>query len=202
MPRPMPSSAERTNRSRRNRKFTYPAAMGEELVAVTAIGRDRSGIVAGVTKVLFEQGCNLQDVSSTILGGHFSMMLVVRIPQGLSAEGLEAKLADAAGSLGLLCSVKPVADEEREVTPPTHMVSVYGADRPGIVYKVADILTRKHANITDLTSRVIGSAEEPVYALMLEVAVPEGVDVTPELDDLRSELGVDVSVHAIGADVL
>lgn len=176
--------------------------MEGELVAVTAIGRDRSGIVAGVTKVLFEEGCNLQDVSSTILRGHFSMMLVVRTPKGLSAEGLEAKLADAAGSLGLLFSVKPVADEGREVIPPTHMVSVYGADRPGIVYKVADILTRKRANITDLTSRVIGSEDEPVYALMLEVAVPEGADVAAELDDLRSELGVDVSVHAIGADVL
>lgn len=176
--------------------------MGQELVAITAIGRDRSGIVAGVTKALFEEGCNLQDVSSTILGGHFSMMLVVRVPQGVSADDLGARLVPTAEELGLLVSVKPVEDEEREVVPPTHMVSVYGADRPGIVYRVAELLSRKKANITDLTSRVIGSDQDPVYALMLEVAVPGDVDVAQELDRLRSELGIEISVHPIDADVL
>lgn len=176
--------------------------MGPELVAITAIGRDRSGIVAGVAKALFEEGCNLQDVSSTILGGHFSMMLVVRAPQGVSADDLESSLVPTAEELGLLVSVKPVDDEERVVVPPTHMVSVYGADRPGIVYRVAELLFRKKANITDLTSRVIGSDEEPVYALMLEVAVPGDVDVAQELDRLRSELGIEISVHPIDADVL
>lgn len=176
--------------------------MGPELVAITAIGRDRSGIVAGVTKALFEEGCNLQDVSSTILGGHFSMMLVVRAPQGVSADDLGSRLVPTAEKLGLLVSVKPVDDEEREVVPPTHMVSVYGADRPGIVYRVAELLSRKKANITDLTSRVIGSDEEPVYALMLEIAVPGDVDVAQELDRLRSELGIEISVHPIDADVL
>lgn len=176
--------------------------MGSELVAITAIGRDRSGIVAGVTEALFEEGCNLQDVSSTILGGHFSMMLVVRVPQGVSADDLGSRLVPTAEKLGLLVSVKPVDDEEREVVPPTHMVSVYGADRPGIVYRVAELLSRKKANITDLTSRVIGSDEEPVYALILEVAVPGDVDVAQELDRLRSELGIEISVHPIDADVL
>ena len=176
--------------------------MGPELVAITAIGRDRSGIVAGVTKALFEEGCNLEDVSSTILGGHFSMMLVVRVPEGVSADDLGPRLVPTAEKLGLLVSVKPVEDEEREVVPPTHMVSVYGADRPGIVYRVAELLSRKKANITDLTSRVIGTDEEPVYALMLEVAVPGDVDVAQELDRLRSELGIEISVHPIDADVL
>lgn len=176
--------------------------MGPELVAITAIGRDRSGIVAGVTKALFEEGCNLEDVSSTILGGHFSMMLVVRVPEGVSADDLGSKLVPTAEELGLLVSVKPVEHEERELVPPTHMVSVYGADRPGIVYRVAELLSREKANITDLTSRVIGSDEEPVYALMLEVAVPGDVDVAQELDRLRSELGIEISVHPIDADVL
>ena len=45
-------------------------------VAVTVVGNDRPGIVAGVTEVLFEQGCNLEDTSMTILRGHFTMMLV------------------------------------------------------------------------------------------------------------------------------
>ena len=62
--------------------------------AVTAIGADRPGIVAAVTGVLMEHGCNLEDTSMTILRGHFAMMLVVAGPQTSSASDLEAALSE------------------------------------------------------------------------------------------------------------
>lgn len=169
------------------------------LVAVTVIGGDRPGIVAGVTKALFEAGCNLQDVSSTILRGHFSMVLIVQLGDDDAAE-LETKLSEATASMGLLTAVRPVDEAHASVGAPTHMVSVYGADRPGIVFHVADRLSLLGANVTDLTSRVLGETE-PVYALMLEVAA-SGLDIEGALETLKSELGVDVSVHPIEADVL
>src|SRR5207237_7212888 len=48
--------------------------------AVTAVGVDRPGIVAGLTGVFVEHGCNLEDCSMTILRGHFAMTLVVDAP--------------------------------------------------------------------------------------------------------------------------
>jgi predicted amino acid-binding ACT domain protein len=45
--------------------------------AVSVFGRDRPGIVAAVTRVLADAGCNLEDTSMTILRGHFAMMLVI-----------------------------------------------------------------------------------------------------------------------------
>jgi len=173
-----------------------------DLVAVSIIGNDRAGIVAAVTKVLFELGCNLEDVSSTILRGHFAMMLIVRCPDGVGPAEIEAALQPTAGELELVASARPVAEADLAVTPPTHMISVYGADRPGIVFKVADALAGTDANITDLTSRVIGSDEQPVYAVMLEVVVPQDTDLDATLTSLKDELGVDISVHPIDADVL
>ena len=82
------------------------------------------------------------------------------------------------------------------------MVSVYGADRPGIVYRVADALAGSGINITDLTSRVIGDEDSPVYALMLEVAAPDEEAVVTALDGLGAELSVDLSVHPLEADLL
>ena len=170
-----------------------------ELVAVTIIGDDRPGIVAAVTKVLFEAGCNLQDVSSTILRGHFSMVLIVQLGSGSDPQQLEEALLSASGELGLLVSVRPVQESAAPVAAPTHMVSVYGADQPGIVFRVAERLAAIGANVTDLTSRVLGDSE-PVYALMLEVSAT-GDDVEKTLESLGSEIGVDVSVHAIEADL-
>ena len=170
------------------------------LVAVTAVGNDRPGIVAGVTRVLFESGCNLEDASSTILRGHFSMMLIVSAPAQLAAADLESKLSTVAEELALSITARSVDEADVRISPATHMVSVYGADQPGIVYRVAEELASSGVNITALSSRVIGSDDQPVYALMLEVVADEGLET--RLDRLRAELGMDVSVHPIGSDVL
>src|SRR5512137_2581105 len=45
--------------------------------AVTIISKDRPGIVADTTEVLFRLGCNIEDSSCTMLGGDFAMILVV-----------------------------------------------------------------------------------------------------------------------------
>jgi glycine cleavage system transcriptional repressor len=171
------------------------------LVAVTVIGNDRPGIVASVSKALFDAGCNLEDVSSTILRGHFSMVLLVESPDGTDHVALEEKLSAVASDLGLTILARPVEEADANVAEPTHMVSVYGADKPGIVFHVTELLAKRGANITDLTSRVIGAEDDPVYALMLEITAPDGVDLEAALTELRSEIGVDASVHPIEADL-
>lgn len=169
-------------------------------VAVTVVGNDRPGIVAGVTKVLFELGCNLQDASSTILSGHFSMMLIVAAP--IAPEELEARLAPVASDMDLVVTARPVHEAPAAPGSSSHMVSVYGADRPGIVYEVAELLARHSVNITDLSSRVIGPEEQPVYALMLEVVMDDPARTEAALSELAGELGVEVSVHPIETSLL
>jgi glycine cleavage system transcriptional repressor len=171
-------------------------------IAVTVIGSDRPGIVAGVTRALYEAGCNLEDVTSTILRGHFSMMMVVRGPEGVDATRLEKALEPAARELGLVVAAKPVEESAAAPEQATHVVSVYGADHPGIVFRVADALARLGANVTDLTSRLIGPADEPVYALMLEISASSPDDVATVLEELRGAIGVEVSVRPIERDLL
>jgi glycine cleavage system transcriptional repressor len=171
-------------------------------VAVTVIGNDRVGIVAGITKLLFDLGCNLEDATSTILRGHFAMMLVVRPPVGLDAERLERELEPVGDRLGVIVTARPVDEANAHVAAPTHMVSVYGADKPGIVYRVAEVLAASDCNITDLTSRVTGAEEHPVYALLLEVQMSDSTLVETALVELKDELSVDVTVRALDTDLL
>jgi glycine cleavage system transcriptional repressor len=171
------------------------------LIAVSAIGRDRPGIAAGVTKVLFDAGANLEDATSTILRGHFTMTLIVRTPTEVTADRLESDLEAVAREMGLVVSARPVDEGSSAIDEPTHMVSVYGADRPGIVYRVTETLARLGCNVTDFTSRMIGDTAAPVYALLLEVSTENPAALAGELDELRGELEVDISVHPIDADV-
>jgi glycine cleavage system transcriptional repressor len=130
------------------------------------------------------------------------MMLIVRTPADLDAPTLEENMASNVSKLGLVVTVRPVSDAPLHVPPPTHMVSVYGADRPGIVFRVADTLADGGVNITDLTSRVIGPEEAPVYALMLEVIAPQEQQMREALRSVSEELSIDVSVRALDVDVL
>ncbi|MGH2750708.1 MAG: glycine cleavage system protein R [Actinomycetota bacterium] len=178
---------------------------GTSLAAVTVIGNDRTGIVAAVTRVLYEDGCNLEDATSTILSGHFSMMLIVRLPEGVTPEQIESRLVSVASELELVVTARPVYEAHLAVVEPTHVISVYGGDRPGIVYRVAKHLSSVGVNITDLSSRVIGSDQTPVYALMLEVAAGRDLsseDLRAGLGNLEEELGVDITINAIESDIL
>ena len=172
--------------------------------AVAAVGADRPGIVAAVTGVLVEADCNLEDTSMSILRGHFTMMLVVSGPDGLEPAELERALAAAAGDL--VVTVRAIDDDvpQSPQGDPWNL-AVYGADRPGIVHRVSRLLADRGVNIVDLTTRVIGADDRPVYAMILDVTLPAELDAAAleaELRGVAAELGVDCSLHPSEADIL
>ena len=46
---------------------------------LTTIGKDKTGIIAGVSSYLAESGINIVDVSQTIMAGYFTMMMMVDV---------------------------------------------------------------------------------------------------------------------------
>ena len=110
--------------------------------AVSVFGRDRPGIVAAVSRVLADAGCNLEDTSMTILRGHFAMMLVVAGPAGVGEAALRTGLDPVAGRLDLQVSVREVTDEVTAAGGggARYAAAVYGADRPGLVARVSEAL--------------------------------------------------------------
>jgi glycine cleavage system transcriptional repressor len=170
--------------------------------AVIAIGADRPGIVAALTGALHEAGGNLEDVSSSILRGHFAMMLVVDSPA--TAPDLERALSAAADGLGVAVTVRDVETGPAGSDSATHSLVAYASDRPGIVAGLSRLLADRGVNVTDLSCRL--TSEDPhVYVLLADVAVPSDADVG-ELEgaiaDRAAELGVDVTFRPIDAETL
>lgn len=174
--------------------------------AVTAVGADRPGIVAAVTGAFAEHGCNLEDSSMTILRGQFAMMLVVDAPAGVGAGELEATLAGPAADLDLVVTVRAAAEPpEVGAEIESWTVSVYGADHPGIVHGIASLLAERSVNIVDLSTRVVGTSENPVYTMVLEVTLPADADphqLQADLEAKAGELGVTCRLHPSEADIL
>ncbi len=172
--------------------------------SVSVVGRDRPGIVAGISRILFELGCNIEDSSSTILSGQFAMLLVVGFPGVSSVEALDRAFAGVRSGMGLMVSVNPVDDgdlsREKGFRGSPHILSVYGADRPGIVCRVTQELANRNVNVTDLNTQVVGSKERPVYVMIIEADIPDDFDMPgleAELESLRKELHVSISIRPI-----
>ena len=169
-------------------------------LAVTAIGADRPGIVATVSRVLHERGGNVEDSAMTILGGHFAVVLLVDGED--DAPTLQAALDEATGDLGLTVHVTATT-EGAETPAPTHLLSVYGPDRTGIMAGVAEALADAGANITDLETRLLGAdGDDPVYAMVVELVAPadDGETLASTVASACEVLGVDHTLRTIDAE--
>lgn len=174
-------------------------------LAVTAIGRDRPGIVASVTGALLELGGNVEDSQMSILGGHFAVMLLVAVPDGTQREQVIERLGEVAQEHELeAISVAEVSEQATRPAPPSHVLTVYGADRPGIVHAVSAALAEARVNITDLETKLTGSPEAPVYVMVLEVALgtaaPEIIEAA--LSNAGDGGSLEVSLRALDIDPL
>ncbi len=174
--------------------------------AITAIGQDRLGIVAAVTESLYRLECNIEDSQMSILSGHFAMVLVISAPDDLDESAVEAELVQVREQLGLEAVVaRPVAGLGDVRVKADHVLTVYGADHPGIVATVSSQLAELDVNITDLNTRLVEGRDEALYAMMMELILPE--TLTEEklrelLEKVGKEAGVEVSLRPLESDTL
>lgn len=178
-------------------------------VIITAVGEDRPGIIAALSREIYELGGNIEDSSMTILKGDFAMILTVQFPKTLDWEELAGRLKRVEENCGLLTSHRLMPElesrREREGETNSYIISVYGADKPGILYGVSDHLARHSINITDLRTNTLAREGVPVYVMILEVDVPPETDwelVNAELTEICRRLAVDVTVQALDETIL
>jgi glycine cleavage system transcriptional repressor len=174
--------------------------------ALSAIGRDRPGIVAGVTADLLAHAVNIEDSQMSILGGHFTLVLILAGAEELDAGTLRDDLERTAGRLELDAFSLNEISAAQEPAQPSSIVTVYGVDHPGIVHAVARALAERAVNITDLQTRLVTeTGSEELYAMTLELSLPAGLaqrELEQIFEDVRREQGVQVTVRELEPDVL
>ncbi len=177
-------------------------------VILTGVGRDRVGIVAELARILFQRGCNLLDSSMTRMRGEFAVMLMIELPAGQTVSDLEKDLGRLSEETKLNLFARQLSAEE--LTEPNEednlfMVSVYGADRPGIVAGITAKLSDQNINITDVQTKFIEAPPAAgnggsIFVMMLEVSAPPVVNeqsLRDSLTEAASLLSVDITVKSM-----
>ncbi len=69
---------------------------------LSVLGKDRTGIVAKVSKTLYECSANIDDIRQTILGDIFSMAMIVTLDEDVCPfNTVQERLAKDGEELGL-----------------------------------------------------------------------------------------------------
>ena len=174
----------------------------ERFVAVSVIGRDRPGIIASVSAVLYQNRCSIEELSQTAIRGQFAMILTASVGEGVSARNLKDDFAELAKDLDLDINLRQLKSEDMvpfkagETEP--FIIIVRGEDRPGLVYGIAEILAERGINITNLAARVALVSQKSEYMQVFEVDIPKALDyglVQEKLRQRGQEMGVSVDLQ-------
>lgn len=161
---------------------------------LTLVGKDQSGIVAGVTTALFDADCNLGETSMIRLGQNFSVMMMV---EGGDEVDLRTALQPVVERLKLALHIDVIDPGLHQRLVPDVCILVHGADRAGIVAQVTGRAEQAGLNILDLESDVGGTEAQPIYILQIEGVAEQGIDaIQTALAPLQAD-GVKVDVHPI-----
>ena len=167
--------------------------------AIFVLGTDSIGIVADIGKALFELGANINDSSHTIIGNQFAMLLLISALPSYTTEKIQSAFKEVTKKRGLTVHAHQLKHEDvyRKNSDPGQLcvIHLYGADKPGIVYQVTNLLAKNNVNITDLSTRRFGSELKPIYIMYLEAEVPNEVDTRKlgsDLNNLAENLNVEI----------
>ncbi len=173
-----------------------------QLFALSAIGRDRPGIVADLAELIYECDCNLEDSRMTILGTEFAVLLL------LSGQGADVERRLSAGckrlewEKRLTVFFRPLEGASPVVAERPGLVKecvVTGVDKAGIVARIARTLAELGCNIEDLRTELRPEPESgtPIYTMRIVLRIPPGVaerTVRERLERDAASLNVDVSL--------
>ena len=163
---------------------------------VTLVGKDQTSIVSHVTAALYDGGANLGETSMMRLGGNFTIMMMVEFSGSL--KNLHDVLSSVTESMGMHLHIDHIEATLHEHKIPDVRISVYGADKPGIVSKVTSALSEAGLNILDLESDVAGDKDKPLYIMNIEGEATEGItSLESALKIVSEESGIDAELVEI-----
>ena|SRR5688572_32989478 len=166
-------------------------------LVMTVIGKDRTGLVESLARLVAEHDGNWLESRMCRLGGEFAGILRVQLPA--------AKRAALEQSLAKLADLKIIfqADEMTVATaqPSFANLEVVGPDRPGIVREVTRALAAQGVNVEELVTECVSApmSGEPLFQARAKLLLPAGVTVSAlkhSLGRAAGEMGLEFSLAA------
>jgi glycine cleavage system transcriptional repressor len=153
-------------------------------LVLSALGKDRPGIVDRLTKLVLDYDCNIIDSRMTVLGGEFAILMMIQGNWNTLAK-LENALPELRSSMGLtiICERTEERQANQDMLP--YMVEVVALDHPGIVHHLAGFFSQREINIEDL---ITGTYAAPhtgtqMFSVHMSIGIPASIHIASLRDE-------------------
>ena len=171
-----------------------------QLIVISAIGSDHTGVVQGLTKAVLDCGGNIEESRMTTLGSEFAMLLLVSGNWHLRSK-LDSELEKLGKAEDLQITVKETDAKPAAVDRMPYLVDVLALDHEGIVFNLADFFAARNIEIADVATHSYAAAHTgaPMFSVQMSVNVPSDVHIAQlrdEFHDLCETLNLDAVFDA------
>lgn len=171
-------------------------------LVISALGQDRTGLVNELSLVILDAGCNIADSRMTVLGGEFSLIMLLSGPWNAIAK-IENQIGALQNRLGLMISSRRTELRQADggnLLP--YQVEVISLDHPGIVYQLAKFFSTRGINIEEMTTNTYAAAHTgtPMFNVNMSIAVPADtiiVRLREEFLDFCDEMNLDAVIEPV-----
>lgn len=170
-------------------------------VIISVLGKDQPGIIAAVSRALFDRDCNIENVSQTILQSEFAGIFIASMPKGVTAEALREGLAERLEAFKMYVQVKPLAANGSPAAPTAaepFVITTIGPDAKGLVARITAVIARYQVNVTNLQAVFKGGDQPGDNIMIYEVDVPTDIDqhaFRRDLHDQATALGLRLTIQ-------
>ena len=156
----------------------------EKLVAVTAIGADRTGLVHEVSRAVSQAGGSILQSRMTTLGKEFAMLLLVSA-NWHSIKKVTENLEKLKESADLTITYRETSEKESSRPAAPYNVDIVALDQEGIVASLSGFFAGRDIEIADVNTRRYNAPHTgaAMFAVQMAINVPASV----HLASLREE---------------
>ena len=173
----------------------------KQLIAICAIGSDRTGLVYDLTRVVVECGGNVLESRMTALGNEFTMLLLVSGNWHTLAK-LEGELAKVGEASGLTITTRRTEPKAPRVDLVSYTADVVCLDQPGVLHALSGFFSSRGIDIGDITTRTYNAAHTgaPMFSVYMAVHVPTRIHIAAlreEFMDLCDHMNLDAILEPL-----
>jgi len=156
----------------------------DTLLAVTAIGPDRTGLVRDVTQTISAAGGSILQSRMTTLGQEFSILALVS-GNWHAINKVTTALESLKDSSELTISVRQTTARQKSAPAAPYNVDIVSMDQEGIVANLANFFAARQIEIADLNTRQYNAPHTGADMFSVQLAI--NIPATINLAGLREE---------------
>ncbi len=174
-----------------------------QLIVLSAIGTDRTGVVQDITKVIMACGGNIEESRMTTLGAEFAMLLLVS-GNWHTLGKLERELDKLGKGDNLTFTIRKTGERQIKEDRMPYAVDAVSLDHQGIVFGLANFFASHDVEIADVATRSYAAAHTGalMFAVQMAVNIPSSVHIAQlreEFHELCDRLNLDAILEPVKA---